>query len=205
MKAALLALALLSGCARHPAPMCSTERPLPWQLGLLVQIDDPTGGGWGTPLAGGRILTAAHVAEREPVLWRRGAASGFATIEWRDERTDLAMLRTSADLVPVTIARELPEVQTEVFWRWHLVPDADPKPTTLRGRYLGMDADRDLRIDGRTHRGSSGSGVLDAHGRLIGVVTKRWKPEQKSDPLGVFCGLTVARAVYGGIPGPGSR
>jgi hypothetical protein len=186
MLSVVLALALLAGS------------PPPAEVARVLPIAVSDGRGYATPVSPLHLLTADHMSEAGELRYALpDGTRGSARRVWRDQERDLALYM--ADRAPgwqtVRVADRLPDPQAEVWWRMYL---AGARGTTLRGNVLGLDVDGDLVIDGTVHPGASGSGVINAEGELVAVVSSSWNPV-RTDPMAraSFRALLVAKPVIG--------
>ena len=147
------------------------QAPVPKEIERILPIKSEKSMGFGTPISLTQVLTAFHVVDPE-AEYSFGESEILLVIRKSKER-DLALVKTSDPHQPVDVADSLPKIQAEVFYRCYL---AGAIPTVIRSRYLGLDADGDLILDGTAYPGCSGSGILDTNGRLVGVLTMVWTP-----------------------------
>jgi hypothetical protein len=125
------------------------------------------------------ILTAAHcVGENGIVRWKGQDREGVAAAVWIErEPRDLALLVTGSGngWRFVTIAKTPPNNMADLWWRLYLPWDHSVAGS---GYSLGTDETGDLDFFGPAEPGSSGSGLIDEHGELVGVVTRTFNPFQ---------------------------
>ncbi len=157
---ALVAITLLAVAVPHPQ-----------QLDAMLKLQNNEGGrGWGVPLAGGQILTVAHLMNGETLI----ATDGFGknhnlTLTWADIENDLAVYQAQGQFTrTIKIAKTAPETGEEVYWKVMLGHDSY---AWTRGLVLGIDDLGDLLLTGWFHPGTSGSGVLNAAGELVAIVS----------------------------------
>ncbi|HEY5986261.1 MAG TPA: serine protease, partial [Streptosporangiaceae bacterium] len=155
--------------------MCGGSAPGSWSdppgVDLIVEIEATDNTiCHGTPVGIVQILTAAHCVGSGVLKWKGQGQEGGATLLWRDERRDIAMLVTDKppQWLPVHIAKDKPKALDLLMWRVYLqgyvsVPEA--------GHYLGLDGDGQIIAAGFFAPGTSGSGLLNARGELVGVVS----------------------------------
>jgi hypothetical protein len=150
-------------------------------LGLMVEIRGTEGpntiGGWGTPIhAGNTMVTVAHLVGDGVVKWEGQGRHGTATLLYRYAKGDVALftLDNEPSLTPVQLAKALPDEMSEVYWRLYL-PGGIGK--SVHAAYVGIDADGDMDIDGTVWPGSSGSGLINECGELVGVVKLNFVPK----------------------------
>lgn len=150
---------------------------------LMTMVEVETSGGehvgWGTPVSGSTILTAAHVGDHPgPSKWINSATGTtgpiVASTHAKDRHIDAATLSTGVDqtferfLRP---AKRTLEIGDTLYWRMYLY---DRTPTWTRGYYLGRMKNGAVQVDGTIEPGASGSGVLNEAGDLVGLVVGGW-------------------------------
>ncbi len=178
--AAVLAVALAC-VTRVPVSVGPPQAPVfPAACSEILRVSNGSGYGWGTPIRYGtptlhphHVLTAAHlISTAGLVKWGgAGGMEGTATLVWRDDARDLAVLYSEAPLPGggLGISKSPPRAGETVYFRgylWRL------EATQCGfGFVLGDDSDGDLLVWAFFHPGYSGSGVLNASGEVVGVVT----------------------------------
>lgn len=142
-----------------------------------VVIFAADGSGWGQACVVGvdEAITAKHVIDAVPeaqLRWREalGTREGAVTVISREKDRDLARVRLegAGGLLPIgrTSART-PEPGEDL----RISGVAGPRRRlVIYGRFLWTDDAGDLMIDALTFGGLSGACVVDAEGRVLGVV-----------------------------------
>ncbi len=145
----------------------------------LVTIFDaqgkPLGSGSGVIVAPGRVVSNCHVAKSGASLSVQTLAGNFAArIETADDRDDLCRLQVSEDVgpaVPIRASEDL-RVGEEVYAL------GAPSGLALSWSEGVISAVRSTKAGGRVIQttaamspGSSGGGLFDAQGRLVGITT----------------------------------
>jgi serine protease Do len=164
-------------CSRADAPMPTSAEAL-MQATVVVQAGERTGSG--TVISGdGFVLTAAHVvAGRGPVyVQSRHGPKIEAGVIRLNAHSDVALLkaRSGSEYPCIAIRREPVTVGEDLFAIGS--PVAKELAFTLtRGVVSGVRTIDDVSLvqtDASINRGNSGGPLLDAKGRLVGVVS--WK------------------------------
>lgn len=129
----------------------------------------------GICVAEGRIITAALVGSDTRIrLTLPGGKQAGAKVQVIDEYSGLALLRTEAELATVPVAAGLPAVGGELLTAaaWGI-----EQPIVSRGIVGGVDRKRSgssypplLHADVLTEETSSGAGLVDRGGKLVGVI-----------------------------------
>jgi S1-C subfamily serine protease len=145
---------------------------IPVQVYEMVQISHPYAC-WAAPLSSVHLLTAGHCVERgKSTIWhyRAGLFIGSAQVQWINVKKDIALLRVDSPgpWTSLKISKDEPQALADLFYRTYLIKG---QPIVVTGRFLGIDADDEMNIDGFIMPGGSGSGVLNERGELVGVVT----------------------------------
>jgi hypothetical protein len=150
--------------------------PSPDAVGLIVVIR--SGSDWchASPIGITQLLTASHCVGKEGTAEFSGQGiEGEARLAWRDEKRDLAMLPTERPQAwrIIAISKRAPGPAAQAWGRTFL-----PRlrsvvvPLTI----LGVDDDADYDLVGYAPPGTSGSGLLDDAGDLVGVVKLVFNP-----------------------------
>jgi S1-C subfamily serine protease len=154
-----------------PVSVVSVER----SAAAAVRIDGRGGGrfdiGSGVGVASNVVLTAAHLVDDPVTLVTRRDDSILSTgrIERARRGLDLAVAVTNGPaLVPIALAPENPKAGENVTLIGYpagerTVTDARIEGTLVRG---GVTV---LRFSPEPHPGQSGSPLIDAQGRLVGI------------------------------------
>jgi len=148
--------------------------PLPAPV-VLYAAD---GSGWGQACVVGvdEALTAGHVVDAVPadkLRWREalGQREGQVTVISREKDRDLARVRLegAGGLLPIgRTSTRTPEPGEDL--RISGVAGPRRRPVVIHGRFLWTDDAGDLMIDALTFGGLSGACVIDAEGRVLGVI-----------------------------------
>lgn len=164
-------LAIVFGSILAVAGLTTHPVPHPAQLNWMLKLQNTEGGrGWGVALAAGQVLTVAHLEEGNTMLATDEAGKEHHLVAtWVDHENDLALYQADAQFSNVIkISKTAPEAGEEVYWRVMLGHNSY---SWTRGLVLGVDETGDLLLTGWFHPGTSGSGVLNSHGELVGIVS----------------------------------
>lgn len=147
----------------------------PNALTFLLMVGCDGSVGWGTPISPTNVLTAYHVVDECNEITIKDYKGQFITstakVAWHDKKgyPDVAMLTTmeaqSWQIVFISKDRLMPG--EEVFWNAYL---KGLSWAPVAGRYMGTDEDNDMVLDGWVGPGTSGSGLLNSKGELVGVL-----------------------------------
>lgn len=188
LRSNLFLLALLAGACEAGG--------VPKELQQIVRIRCGDYMGWGSPIGDGKILTARHlIAHQCQPQWETGRP---ARVLFEDSVADLAVLAAEPpDWLPekLKFAQELPLPGDELFMRAY-VPNSG-RPTVIVGRFLGIDREGTVLIDGLGMRGMSGSGILNSKGELVGFATAVVSIQKEMDSIPVRA-LIQGISVVGG-------
>lgn len=189
----VLALVLFAACQRPLGEIPSDQKTVATLINRTVHVECPDGG-WGSGVIlgsryrnfahGTLIVTAAHVADetcKQPSI--RGVA--FETVA-RDADTDVALLFGP-------LLADMPEVQLADYYLGEPCiavgyPNQYRTPGTAalqvsRGAVMVRFATL-FRFSAPISPGSSGGGLWDEHGRLLGLTTQ-------ADPIGLYNGVRI--------------
>jgi S1-C subfamily serine protease len=147
-------------------------------LDASVIVENDSGHGSGTFIDATHVITAAHVAEAEGIRVR-DATGGLHKVtkvyKPEDPALDVAVLT-----VDPPFKGEAPKISCEPVERGQrffyygsplkLEFIGPIKLQALGGSYRSPDTWGLILVDGAVEHGSSGSGVIDEHGHVVGVV-----------------------------------
>lgn len=148
---------------------------VPESASLILHINSGADHCHGTPIGITQILTAAHCVGSGEIDFEGQGVTGQARLMWRDDKRDVAMM---AATVPqqwktVRIAKRPPVPAAQGYIRTFL---PRLRSTSVAVTILGLDDDGDLDVFGFVPPGSSGSGLLDEAGELVGVMKEVFNP-----------------------------
>lgn len=152
----------------HPTASAVVQvvTPIPSQAGMVRASS-------GVVVAPGVVATNAHgLRPGLPVTVRSGGRSWSARVRAWDGNRDLGLLEVPGlDLPPVTLAEEIPGEGAPVTALGH--PRAGPLRRTTGRFALAWSYDGDVLLQAEVDiaPGSSGGGLFDAEGRLLGLTT----------------------------------
>lgn len=148
---------------------------VPDAVARIVVIRDGKDWCHATPVGITQLLTAAHCVVSGEVEFHGQGLDGTARLMWRDDKRDIAMLNTATPQTwrIVAISKRKPG-DCASAWARSFLPRlrSVPVPITI----LGIDDDGDYDLTGFTPPGTSGSGLLDDAGELVGVVKLVFNP-----------------------------
>ncbi len=154
-------------------------------IGSIFTVRADTSQGTGFAISRDTILTNRHVIEGARGGWveltQNGALVSRAKVERVfDGANDLAVLKTERplDLTPLSLARDLPSVGTEVL--------IIGSPIGLEGSITGGIVSQlrviaragYVQVDAAINPGNSGGPVFDRLGRVVGIATMRIEPSR---------------------------
>ena len=163
----------------------------------------------------GLILTASHVVSgggTVTVTFADGTTANAAVVA-ADPKLDIATL-TPASLpqvvVPVTVGAGA-DVGASVVAIGNplgltdsvsagVISGLDRTADTSNGKFTGL-----IQFDASVNPGSSGGPLLDAHGRIIGVVVSLATPDGQDAFAGIGFAVPIGSALGAGGKGPGGK
>src|SRR6185437_839026 len=163
----------------------------------------------------GLILTADHVVSgggAVTVTFADGTTSS-ATVAGADPKLDVAELvpaKLPQVVVPATVgggadvgasvvAIGNPLALTDSV-STGVISGLDRTADTSNGKFTGL-----IQFDAAVNPGSSGGPLLDAHGRIIGVVVSLATPDGQDAFAGIGFAVPIGAALGGGSKGPGGK
>ena len=174
----LLLSSLFSGHAQalEPDVLFNKVSPSVWTVRTLDAQERPLRSGSAVVVAPGRLITNCHVlAKASSVVIRRDNVTYGATLEYPDVERDLCQLRVANfNAAPVVIA---PATGARVGQRVYAIGSPRGLENTLSEGILsglrGGDGSetRMLQTTAAISPGSSGGGLFDSEGRLLGITS----------------------------------
>ncbi|HZZ11743.1 MAG TPA: serine protease [Paraburkholderia sp.] len=136
---------------------------------------------------GGNMLTSAHVVRgcKVIVVWPRSAAGVPASLVLIDNRLDVALLAThrAVDTFAVPATRPI-EAGAPVYTIGFGLTASSPRvPVLTRGEAKGVvevSGHPLLVLHAELHEGNSGGPLIDASGRLVGMIVGRYADAPES-------------------------
>jgi S1-C subfamily serine protease len=186
------------GCARAAAPMPASADAM-MQAAVVVRTQDELGSG-AVISPDGLVLTAAHVIAGANQLWvqQRGGPKIQAEVIRSDNADDVALLRTQSGTdYPCIALRQTPVTVGDDVFAIGSPLGEELSFTLTRGVVSGLrniGGEPFVQTDASINRGNSGGPLLDADGRLIGIVS--WKVAGP-DVQGLAFGVPVSAALKG--------
>lgn len=175
----------------QPAPpltsTCSPNEGLGLVKDAVVYVEDNYGLTTGSGLIvhpGGLVVTANHVVRFTSWAFIRTPSRmmAWAEVVWRDEETDLALLRSQGPLggPQVRWADLLPQLGEEVFALGYPTPLSGlvSEPSVTKGivsRRFSVDGVEYIQTDAAVNPGNSGGPLVDACGAIIGIVVGKFR------------------------------
>lgn len=175
---------VLSACATSLLPSDFAE-----VRGTVARVENASGLGSGTFIRSNVVLTAGHMIQNDQeefTVTRYDGSTTKATVLWRSETMDVALLKTevsgpyaSLDCAPLDVGTEFFTIGNPMKFPWlvtrgfvsssrlveedsNLLPQAPPKEMRLgRARYASADWEG----------GDSGSALFNHDGKIIGTVS----------------------------------
>lgn len=176
---------LLTGasCNSRPIPQFELGHRPPAALALATPIRCGDHFGLMSPIAPTVALTAAHIATTPNCATLDG--QHHFRVVWRNPIIDLAKLElvdSSHFVIYFEVAKQIPE-ETELLWH-RMLTNQNGGMATVVSRYLVLDAQGDMILDGFTIYGMSGGPVVNHKGELVGLIRAIWFPGERLRTLG---------------------
>lgn len=147
--------------------------------------------GLGTAYSASYLVTAFHVVENcASIAWEGKDGKGGPLIVVKfDRKQDWAILVSQERTFDywARINKQEPE-NGERLWSFIFLPGGNFFPVS--GHYIARDTNDDQHILGTSHPGSSGSGIFNGDGELVGIVAGNYG-----------YGAAVNRTLYGSLIG----
>ena len=163
---------------------------------VRVEIEDAEGTGF--VVGPGKVLTAAHVVEggRQVFVVQDGVRSP-ATVDRRNTGLDLALLSVEGlDLPSLELAPAPPDVLAEVF----VFGNPLGNPLSVSRGIVSAVTGTQIQTDAAINPGNSGGPMVDADGRVVGLVVAK-----ERDAEGVGFAVPVNRLrEFTGVSSEGS-
>lgn len=187
--AAALVLGVLTSAAQALEPTQLFERVSPsvWVVRTFDAEERPVGQGSAVVIGDGRLITNCHVlAKSKMVMVRRANVMYEAKLEHADAPRDLCLLTVANFSAPAVMVRSVKDLR--VGERVYAIGNPKGLEVTLsEGLISGLrpvsdtaDAGSDtlVQTSAALSPGSSGGGLFDVEGRLIGITTFGWRDAQ---------------------------
>lgn len=185
--ALLLAMAAWPARALDPSQLFEKVSPSIWIVLTYDAAEKSTSLGSAVVIDAGRLITNCHViAKSKVILLRRANVMYEAKLEHRDQARDLCQLQVENFNAPAVTMRSAKDLK--VGERVYAIGNPKGLEVTLsEGLISGL---RPLSDSGATgggtlvqtsaaiSAGSSGGGLFDAEGRLVGITTFGWRDAQ---------------------------
>jgi hypothetical protein len=220
--AALLGLAAGSAFALNPEQIFEKVSPSVWAVRSLDAAGRPINNGSGVVIGPGRIVTNCHVLARaKAVQVRREKLSHEAALEHADPERDLCTLTVKDFNAPAVAVSEL--AGARIGQRVYTVGNPEGLALTLSEGLISGLRSEDPRLppiqtSAPISPGSSGGGLFDSEGRLLGITTAavlgrrriaqnlnfavpaEWIAEVPARAAAALAARTVAAAAAPGLP-----
>jgi serine protease Do len=168
------ALAAVSAHALEPEALFAKVSPGVWTVRTFDAQERPLRGGSAVVVGSGRLVTNCHVlAKASSLVIRRDNISYGATLEFPDVERDLCQIKVANFREPaLSIA---PAGSARVGQRVYAIGSPRGLENTLSEGILsglrGGDEGQLLQTSAAISAGSSGGGLFDSDGRLLGITT----------------------------------
>lgn len=171
----LAALAAAPAFGLSPSEVFEKVASSVWAVRGVDAEERPITHGSGVVIEPGRMVTACHVlAKAKAIQVRRGGRAYGASLEHADAERDLCLLRIEEFTAPA--ASVAPSSEVKIGQRAYAVGNAERLGLTLSdGLVSGLQSEDPklppIQTTAALPQGSSGGGLFDEHGRLIGITT----------------------------------
>lgn len=170
-----------------------------------VAADASTSHGSGVAIGPQIVLTARHVVwgAEAWVVFPPGTSTPIAARPiYVDPQHDIAFLfvdRALADHVPLPEARQL-TLSERVSVSGYPLDLREPIPAAASGEVSRVTRTGELHLTMTVNPGHSGGPVIDAQGRLVGIVSARGRLERGVEGLAVAVTMQNVRAAHAHLP-----
>lgn len=179
MKRALVltvgSLASVSAAALDPSEVFSKVAPSVWAVRGLDANERPITYGSGVVIESGRLVTNCHVlAKAKAIQVRRSNVAYFGKLEHADVERDLCIISVAQFTAPAVAI--VPLASIRVGQRAYAIGNPETLDLTLSEGLISGVRSEDPRVppvqtSAPISPGSSGGGLFDDQGRLIGITT----------------------------------
>ena len=180
-----MALAALPAQALEPTAVFDKVSPSVWVVHSYEGKDRSSSLGSAVVIDVGRLVTNCHViAKAKVVLVRRDNVMYEAQLEHADPAHDLCLLKVAHFTAPAVVQRPVKELK--VGERVYAIGNPQGLEVTLseglisglRSRNGEKDGDTLVQTSAPISPGSSGGGLFDTEGRLVGITTFGFRDAQ---------------------------
>lgn len=183
----LAAAPVLPAQALEPTQLFDKVSPSVWIVRTYDAAERPIGLGSAVVIESGRLVTNCHVlAKAKEVFVRRDNVMYEAKLEHADAPRDLCVLQVAHFSAPAVTVRSVKDLK--VGERVYAIGNPKGLEVTLSEglvsglRALHDSADKDddtlVQTSAPLSPGSSGGGLFDTEGRLVGITTFGWRDAQ---------------------------
>jgi len=172
----LAAAAALPAHGLEPTQVFDKVQPSVWIVRTFDGAERPVGQGSAVVIGPGKVITNCHVlAKSKVVMLRKRNVMYEAKLEHADAPRDLCILQVEGFSAPAVEVRPVTDVKVgeKVFAignpRGYEVTLSEGLISGLRGEW--KDGSHVLQTTAPFSPGSSGGGLFDAEGRLVGITT----------------------------------